>query len=303
MDTTDKVSVIVPSYNRSKLLPRALQSIMGQTYPNLEVVVVDDGSAEDVKGVVDGINDGRIMYLRHDANRGVSAARNTGIAAASGRYIGFLDSDDEWLPRKVEKQLASISKEHGPSVCYCFTEAYSDDQQRLIAVNRFSREGDILHYALIGNGLEKGWTGLCVLVVELLMPREVLLKAGQFDERYRSHEDWELLIRLAADNRFVCVPEVLVRGHKHGMGHIVNRPDDVVRTRRLIFEAHRAQYYADRPAASAFFSALAYYQGLSGRRGEAMLSLARAAAFRPLSKEPYAKAALLSMGRLKAPEW
>ena len=294
------MSIIVPAYNRSQLLPRALNSIKEQTYENLEIIVVDDGSSEDIKGVVERARDERIRYLRHESNRGVSAARNTGIRSATGHYIGFLDSDDEWLPTKVERQVAALTENARAKVSYCFTEVYSDDDGRIIDAHTFAKQGDILHYALIGNGVEKNWTGLCVLIIELMLSREDLLRVGLFNERYRSHEDWDFLIRLAAAYNFACVPDFLVRGHKHSRGHIISRPEEVVNTRRLMFESHRQLYLADRSATAAFFSDLAYYQGLSGRKGEALLSLSRSMALQPLSREPYLRSALILTGRLIA---
>ena len=301
MDSTEKVSVIVPAYNRSQLLSRALASLGRQSYPNLEIIVVDDGSKEDIEAIVDQTGDDRIGYFRHQLNRGVSAARNTGIKASTGHFISFLDSDDEWLPTKVERQVAALAEDPRSKVCYCFTEVFSDVEGKVIDNHTFAKEGDILHYALIGNGVEKGWTGLCVLIIELLLPREELLQAGPFDERFRSHEDWDLLIRLAAKYRFVCVPEILVRGHKHARGHIANNPMDVVSTRQSMFERHRELYLADHKAAAAFFLDLAYFQGLSGRKGDALLSLARSMAFQPMSRAPYLRSALILRNRQTAP--
>ena len=89
------VSIIVPVYNRKDLLPRTLASVINQTYKNLEIIVVDDGSSDDIKSVVDSFNDARIKYVRHTENKGLPSARNTGLKTASGDFIAFLDSDDE----------------------------------------------------------------------------------------------------------------------------------------------------------------------------------------------------------------
>src|SRR4030043_1337098 len=99
------VSVIIPTYNRAHLVGRSIRSVLNQTYQDLEVIVVDDGSKDNTAEIVRGITDPRIVFLKHEKNRGVSAARNTGLKAARGKYIAFQDSDDEWLPQKLEKQL------------------------------------------------------------------------------------------------------------------------------------------------------------------------------------------------------
>ena len=105
---TPKVSVIVPTHNRADLLPRAVDSVLAQTYGDYEMVIVDDCSSDNTQDVIAGFSDPRIRSFRHDRNRGQSAAINTGIAHARGEYIGFLDDDDEWLPTKLEGQVALL---------------------------------------------------------------------------------------------------------------------------------------------------------------------------------------------------
>ena len=99
------VSVVIPSYNRAHLVKRAIDSVLNQTYREFEVIVVDDASTDGTAEIVKGLADQRVRYVKHQANRGVSESRNTGIKAAKGHLIGFLDSDDEWLPHKLRKQI------------------------------------------------------------------------------------------------------------------------------------------------------------------------------------------------------
>ena len=98
------VSVIIPTYNRAHLLPRALESVLAQTFEDLEVLVVDDGSTDGTEAVVTGYDD-RVRYLRQPQNAGVSAARNRGLREARGEFVAFLDSDDEWFPEKLARQV------------------------------------------------------------------------------------------------------------------------------------------------------------------------------------------------------
>lgn len=100
-----KVSVILPTYNRSSLLPASCESVLTQSYKSLELIVVDDGSTEDVRSVVEALADPRLVYVRRDQNGGASAARNTGLAYARGDFIAFQDSDDLWLPKKLARQI------------------------------------------------------------------------------------------------------------------------------------------------------------------------------------------------------
>jgi len=103
------VSVIIPSYNRAVYLERALHSVLGQTCPADEIIVVDDGSTDNTRKIITGLCQS-IQYCYQD-NKGVSAARNKGIQQANGQWLAFLDSDDEWLPAKLEKQLA-VARQH-----------------------------------------------------------------------------------------------------------------------------------------------------------------------------------------------
>ena len=103
-----KVSVIIPTYNRSKYVTKAIDSVLAQTYRDFEIIVVDDGSTDNTKEVLKPYTD-RIKYL-YQENTGVSAARNAGIRAAGGQWIAFLDSDDEWLPEKLSIQMDYLSR-------------------------------------------------------------------------------------------------------------------------------------------------------------------------------------------------
>src|SRR5215510_16389067 len=102
------VSVIIPTYNRAEFLRLAITSVLNQTFQDFEIIVVDDASEDHTHEVVSDFSDKRIKYIRHEANKRVSAARNTGVLSASGDYIAFLDDDDEWLPRTLQMQVALL---------------------------------------------------------------------------------------------------------------------------------------------------------------------------------------------------
>ena len=104
------VSVILPVYNRSGSLADSMRSVLSQSYRDLELIVVDDASTEDLRPIVDSVNDPRVRYIRRERNGGASAARNTGLAAAQGRFIGFQDSDDLWLPNKLQLQMDLLAR-------------------------------------------------------------------------------------------------------------------------------------------------------------------------------------------------
>ena len=107
MAASPQVSVVIPTYNRAHILGRAIDSVLQQTHRDLELIIVDDGSSDGTAALVRGIEDPRVRYV-HQQNRGVSAARNRGIAEARAEWLAFLDSDDEWLPQKLERQFSAL---------------------------------------------------------------------------------------------------------------------------------------------------------------------------------------------------
>ena len=180
------VSVIIPVYNRPELLVRALRSVSSQTLRDLEILVVDDGSTVDVDRSLSEINDPRIRLLRHQNRRGASAARNTGIQAARGRYLSFLDSDDYWRDRKLARQLAFMgaAPQARPLSCTAFsvTTAHNTLGERRCPADPCT------HRSLqLGCGLSPGTT--------LLSTREFIDEIGPFNEAMQRLEDWEFLLR------------------------------------------------------------------------------------------------------------
>jgi len=277
-----------------ELLPRTLKSVLNQTYRNLEIIIVDDGSSVDVRNELDKIDDGRIYYLRHNINKGVAAAWNTGINAARGRYITFLGSDDEWFESKVEKQIVNLG-ERGKEyrVSYCLSEIYSDSESRVLEQRTFDLEGNILHQLLCG----------CIIGLNSLMIlREDVLKVGEFDERLRMHSDWDFLIRLSSHYYFSCVRENLNRDHWHELAQITKNCHRVPEYNRIIYERNRALFDADRKARGIFFSNLAFYEGFSGRKKEAMKSIVKSVSANPFISDPYIKFLLLATNRLQKPK-
>jgi glycosyltransferase involved in cell wall biosynthesis len=108
------VSVIIPTYNRAEFLRLAITSVLNQTFQDFEIIVVDDASEDHTHEVVHNFRDKRIKYIHHEVNKRVAAARNTGVLNSSGAYIAFVDDDDEWLPKKLQMQVALL--ENSPSI-------------------------------------------------------------------------------------------------------------------------------------------------------------------------------------------
>jgi len=202
------VSAVIPTYNRAIFIERAINSVLNQTYPNLEVIVVDDGSQDDTEARVKTIrdNDHRVRFLSHATNRGSQAARNTGILAAKGEYVGFLDSDDEWLPGKLEKQLQLFRQgyERLGVVYGGFRHVHNTSEPPSDTFPQF--RGNIYKIAL-GQWIADTNT--------LLIKRNILLKAGLWDVGIRAAQEWDICIKLARYAEFDFVPEPLAIWHRH----------------------------------------------------------------------------------------
>jgi glycosyltransferase involved in cell wall biosynthesis len=148
---TPLVSVIIPTHNRETVLPRALQSALGQTYRNLEIVVVDDASTDRTRELLRAIPDRRLRLLEHQERRGASAARNTGLRSCQGEYVSFLDSDDEWLPHKLETQITAM-QEKNQKFCFCQFRILSGAGVWEIMPLAPYRGGSLLEYLVCDGG-------------------------------------------------------------------------------------------------------------------------------------------------------
>ena len=204
------VSVIIPTYNRAHLVGRAIQSVLNQTYQDFEVIVVDDGSTDNTEEIIKEFQkkDERIKYIKHEKNKGGSAARNTGIKAARGAYIAFLDSDDEWLPEKLKKQM-KFFKNASPEIGVVYTGfIYKDELGGGTSKQHIPKKrGWIFEDILAGN---------CVGTTStVIVKRKCFEKAGLFDENLPSCQDWDMWIRLAKECQFDFIEDVLVKYYTH----------------------------------------------------------------------------------------
>lgn len=206
-----KVSVIIPTYNRADLLPRAVNSVLAQTYSDLEIIIVDDCSPDDTREVIARFSDLRIRSFRHERNKGLSAARNTGIANARGEYIAFLDDDDEYLPSKLEEQVELLNtSSNDVGLVYGWLNWIDGSSGRVLESRRSAMQGDIFDEALAMNGPSSppSW----------LARSSVIREVGGFDEKVYYHEDRVLLCRIAQRYSAAVLPKVVAHihtGHSH----------------------------------------------------------------------------------------
>jgi glycosyltransferase involved in cell wall biosynthesis len=208
------ISVIIPTYNYDRFLREAIDSVLAQTRPAHEIIVVDDGSTDDTPRILAEYGD-RIRVIRQE-NLGASAARNTGIAAARGEWVAFLDSDDLWRPRKLEYDAARIAADPDLGMVHCGAEQF-DNAGKTTAV-------------FLG-GLE-GWVAPDLLRLEreviaapgsgLTVRKTAAEEAGGYDLRLEAAEDWDFCYRVACRYRAGFIPEVLARYRLHGSGKHLN---------------------------------------------------------------------------------
>jgi glycosyltransferase involved in cell wall biosynthesis len=198
----------VTTYNRPQLVRRAIESALSQSYEPLEVIVVEDGSDSGVETWLEEQGFDHVRYIRHEENRGLAAARNTGLRYARGKYVAYLDDDDEWLPDKTAKQVKLVEKEvKSCAVLYCGAFVVSSEGN-VIGENMPRLKGDIreaIH--------EKG---LFTIPSSCLFRRESLERIGGYDENLSSHIDHDIWLQLAqAGYAADYVSECLVRAHRH----------------------------------------------------------------------------------------
>ncbi|WP_227357666.1 glycosyltransferase family 2 protein [Haladaptatus salinisoli] len=216
------VSVIVPTYNRADALPRTIESVLSQTLENLELIIVDDASEDNTEDVVASYDDERIQFIQHEINKGASAARNTGIEHADGEYMAFLDSDDVWLPTKLEKQVLTLELRSDDWVAaYCEAETVRPGGQsplvrwvtRLIS-RRNKTEGAEGGKELIGLILSDDLHTSAGS--SLLVKSDVVRTIDGFDESFNRFQDPEFLIRVLKHGKLACVNEPLLLRYETG---------------------------------------------------------------------------------------
>lgn len=216
MNSNPLVSAIIPTYNRARLVTDAVESILGQTYPEVEIIVVNDGSTDDTLSRLARYR-GRTRIISQK-NAGPAAARNRGIAAATGELVAFLDSDDVWLPEKLERQVAILERA-GSSVPCCL----SNITMRFHQTERTSFDIAALH-----PDFEEGiWTNVDEVLAtrfllfnqSVLVRRKALEKIGGFDEKLWLLEDYELALRLSLEGPWAYIRKPLVIWRENQSGN------------------------------------------------------------------------------------
>lgn len=198
------VSVIIPAYNAEQTLLETIHSVLQQSHQDLELIVVDDGSTDSTLAVATSVADPRLHVLSYE-NGGASAARNRGIAAATGAFLSFIDADDLWVTDKLEKQFQALQRNPSAGGVYSWTLILDAVGKTFYPGNCESFEGDVYPQLLLSNFVGSG--------SNMMVRRAASDSIGGFDTKLRSHEDWDYYLRLARHWPFVVVsePQILYR--------------------------------------------------------------------------------------------
>lgn len=276
------VSVVIPAYNAHWCIARSLESALDQMYRPLEIIVVNDGSTDDTAALLERVDYPELRVI-HQQNQGLSAARNTGIQAASGNYIAFLDADDWWLPGKLEAQVQLMQSNTEIGFCSVATQVV-DPHGNLLNIWRCPQwEGDFLQAIFRELAVVAG-SGSGVMV-----RRALFEKAGLFDESLKSLEDIDMWMRLAAITNYSCIEKPLATILKH--------PDSMSRNLKIMREAaiqllHKSRTLLPTEQQDSFWrNALAgvyadYAKGAyrAGDRGAAIRDILHACRLAPLQR-------------------
>lgn len=229
-----KVSVIIPTYNREKEIERSVRSVLSQTYENLEVIIVDDGSTDHTEAVIHSIGDPRIRFVRQEQNGGASAARNVGVEYADADVIAFQDSDDVWRKDKLQKQMDFLNEHPEYSLVYssyCLHRAEGSSVEVPFADTIGNLDGDIFSTLLLNNTIG---------APTILMRKADFLNLGGFDITLNCLEDWDFVLRLAQNHLIGYINEVLVDAYQLD-GGISSDPGAFYQSRCLMIVRYKKE--------------------------------------------------------------
>lgn len=270
------VSVILPTYNRRHTIRRAIASVLGQTLEDYEMLVIDDGSTDGTADLMRTFKDPRVRYVRRYQNCGASAARNVGLDLARGKYIAFLDSDDEWLPESLERRLTVLES------------SVLESPGGVASGFMYVTDGKPTRYCSPPGGLED-LMGLNVAVAPQtwLLKREVIDAGYRFDETLKAFVDWDFLLRLSLRYDLETIPDPLALVHHAPNIKRVWSNTNITTSLRALETKHEEIFTGWPGARSRFFKSAASYSYSARSLPETRRYLWRAIRARRTDPEPY----------------
>ena len=249
MSCVPTVSVIIPTHNRAYLLPRAVNSVLSQTYGHYEIIIVDDCSTDHTRETVSSWNEERVRYIKHTENRRQSGAINTGIDKARGEYIAFLDDDDEWVPTKLERQVA-VLESNGPRVglVYGWVDRVDDTTGSTRPQYRKTMSGDLSGDLLALN--------IPSPTITLMVRTGIARAVNGFDESLNAYNDLDFLVKVSQRCEIAALPEVVAVQHVgHGHARMNIDTESVLSDKAEYIRKHMRRFaiqLSKRPGARAF---------------------------------------------------
>lgn len=241
------ITVVIPTFNRENTIKRCIKSVLNQTYNDIEVIVVDDNSTDNTFKIISQMADNRIRYHRNKKNVGACASRNLGISMAKGDYIAFQDSDDEWLPEKLKKQISYLLNQNCDLV-FCSLFRISVENKEIYPPYTPCNNSKLYEQLLFEN---------CVGTVTLLGKR-VVFENIKFDERMPRFQDWELMLRISRVYDVKYLNETLVNSYIQKDSISVN-PELAITGLKIIYDIHKESIRIDNTINAEFCRKIADY--------------------------------------------
>lgn len=282
-----RISVVTPTYNRPELLINSVNSVLSQTYSDFELIVIDDCSSDNTPGVLKGFRDERLKVIRNSSNKGIAAVRNIGVTSSQGKYIAFLDDDDEWLPDKLEKQIRIMENSPESLGCVysgCLTTGPDGSEIVSTSIPRYRNK--VLNELLLENFITTSTT---------LVKKSSIEKAGLFDEDIPYGEDYDMWIRIAEDFEFDFAPEPLTKYRIHP-NSITRNYAKVINGIEKILSKHRSLFARNKKAYCNHLLFLGVIYCYSGKTGEGIKTFMQAIRAYPFDARLYYNLALSLLG-------
>ena len=282
-----KVSVILPTYNRAHTLKRAIDSVLAQDYPDLELIVVDDCSTDNTQEIVSSIKNNGLHYVRLPENKGVAAARNTGLGYATGEYIAFLDSDDEWFKEKIGLQVKTLEGLE-PSAGLIYTNGYNFIRgNKNLCVNDTGESRVVYGGRQRDNGIFPGRI-MATPPSSWILPRKIIDEIGWLEENMVPWDDCDYFVRIAVkyDIYFLNLPLVIWHEESNRLSLVNER---LQKSKEVYLQRHLNLLKKDKEHLFRFYKTMAKDWQRLGNKKKSFEFLVRALEVKPFALSVYFK--------------
>jgi glycosyltransferase involved in cell wall biosynthesis len=230
-----KISIIIPTYNRAGLLPQALTSALKQSFSDFEILILDDASTDDTyQRISSFLEDPRVRYIKHPQNIGISANRNYGISIAKGTYIAMLDSDDLWLDEsKLSRQSEILDTHPDIGIVGTYVKIIDKEGKETGKISTHAADASIRRSMMFRNQFFQS---------SILMRKETLVDAGNYDEKIPIWEDYELYLRIGKLHQLRNIPEFLTAYRDHDSNISKESEEKSIRTYRILYKLYKKVY-------------------------------------------------------------